>query len=571
VSVAIFSGMVNILMLAGPIYMLQVYDRVLASHSVPTLVALTTLLVGAYGFQALLDALRARVVVRASGMLDQHLGTVVHRAVIRLANVTRQAGEAHQPVRDLDQLRSFLTSPGPMAIVDLPWMPVFLGICFLIHPLLGALALAGALILVAMTLLTERASRLPSRELQKGAGQRSAIVEATRRNSESIAAMGLGETLAERWSALNETYLGQVERSSDVVNSYGTLSRVLRLLLQSAMLGLGAYLVIKQELSAGAMIAASIMMGRALAPIETAIANWRGFVAARDSLRRLSNVLARLGVEREKTTLPDPHRGITVEQLVVAAPDTQKIIANNINFALQAGEVLGIVGPSGSGKTCLVRALVGVWRPARGQVRIDGAALEHWPIEQIGPRIGYLSQAIELFDATVTENIARMQAEPDAAAVIAAARAAGAHDMILRLSEGYDTRIGEAGVALSAGQRQRIALARALYGSPFLIVLDEPNANLDADGEAALLQAIRDAKARGAVVVMIAHRMSAMAVCDKLLVIRDGVQQAFGPRDEVLRKAMARPGATPQPIAPAAANAQGGFTVVTNELKTAGS
>jgi ATP-binding cassette subfamily C protein len=557
-SIAVFSGLVNILMLSGPLYMLQVYDRVLASHSVPTLIALTILLIGAFGFQALLDGIRSRVVVRAAGMLDQHLGTVVHRAVVRLANLTRQAGDAHQPVRDLDQLRTFLTSPGPMAIVDLPWMPVFLFVCYLIHPWLGSLALVGALLLIAMTLLTERASREPSRELQKGASHRSTVVEANRRNSETIVAMGLGPTMSDRWITLNEQYLASVERSSDVVNAYGTISRVLRLFLQSAMLGAGAFLVIRQELSPGAMIAGSIMLGRALAPIETAIANWRGFVAARDSLRRLSTVLGRIGIERDKTELPDPHRSVTVEQLVVAAPDSQKIIANNVTFQLRSGEVLGLVGPSGSGKTCLVRSLVGIWPPARGHVRIDGAALEHWSTEQIGPRIGYVSQAVELFDATIAENIARMEPEPDAAAVVAAAQAAGAHDMILRLPEGYDTRIGDAGVALSAGQRQRIALARALFGDPFFIVLDEPNANLDADGEAALLQSIQDAKVRGAVVIMIAHRMTALSVCDKLLVLRDGVQQAFGPRDEVLRKAMPRPQA-----APAAAAA--GLTVVSNE------
>ncbi|MBX6424994.1 MAG: type I secretion system permease/ATPase [Variibacter sp.] len=544
-SVAVFSGAVNVLMLAGPIYMLQVYDRVLASHSVPTLIALSGLLVGAYGFQALMDLIRARIVVRAAALLDRHLGTVVHRAVVRIAILTRQVSDAHQPVRDLDQIRSFLTSPGPIAIVDLPWMPAFLFICYLIHPWLGLLASAGGLLLVATTVLTERASRQPSREVQKGASQRATAVEADRRNSETIVAMGLGEAMAERWTALNERYLASVERSSDIVSSYGSLSRVLRLLLQSAMLGLGAFLVIRQELTPGAMIAASIMMGRALAPIETAITNWRGFVAARDSLRRLADVLARVGVERERTELPKPHRSFSVERLVVAAPDTQRIIVNNVNFRLKAGEALGIVGPSGSGKTSLVRALVGAWRPARGSVRIDGAALEHWSPEQLGPHVGYLSQAVELFDGTVAENIARMRTDPDPEAVIAAARAAGAHDMILRLPAGYDTRIGDSGTILSAGQRQRVALARALFGNPFLVVLDEPNANLDAEGEAALLRAIVEAKARGAIVIMIAHRAAALSVCDKVLLLRNGAQHAFGPRDEVLSRILARAGAAP--------------------------
>ena len=550
-SVALFSGMVNVLMLAGPLYMLQIYDRVLSSHSVPTLIALTIFLFGAYGFQACMDLIRTRVVVRAAGLLDKHLGTIVHAAVLRLALQTRQVGDAHQPVRDLDQIRAFLTSQGPIAIVDLPWMPVFLFICYVIHPWLGLLSLAGGLMLLCITLFTERASRAPATEVAKGASQRSTMVEGDRRNSETITAMGLGEALSRRWTALNENYLAAVERSTDVVSTYGSISKVLRMLLQSSVLGLGAYLVLRQELTPGAMIAASIMMARAVAPIETLIANWRGFVAARTSASRLSQVLARVGVSQDKTELPKPRRGFDVEDVVVVPPEGQTAIVGNVRFRLSAGEVLGIIGPSGSGKTSLVRVLVGAWRPARGTVRVDGAALEHWAPEILGPHVGYLSQTVELFDGTVAENIARMAVETDADAVIRAAKAAGAHDMILRLSSGYDTRIGDAGTILSAGQRQRVALARALYGDPFLVVLDEPNANLDSDGEAALLQAIRDAKARGAVVIMIAHRTGALSVCDKVLVLRDGVQQAFGPRDEVLRKLMPQSGPqlVPQPAA----------------------
>lgn len=560
-SVALFSGMVNVLMLAGPLYMLQIYDRVLASHSVPTLIALTIFLIGAYAFQACMDLIRTRVVVRAAGLLDKHLGTVVHSAVLRLALQTRQVGEAHQPVRDLDQIRAFLTGQGPIAIVDLPWMPVFLFVCYLIHPWLGLLSLAGGILLLVITLFTERASRVPARDVAQGASQRATMVEGDRRNSETIKAMGLGEALSRRWGTLNETYLAAVERSSDVVSSYGSISKVLRMLLQSLVLGLGAYLVLRQELTPGGMIAASIMMARAVAPIEVAIANWRGFVAARDSTRRLSQVLARVGVSETKTELPKPHRSFDVEDVFVVPPEGQTAIVGNVRFGLTAGDVLGIVGPSGSGKTSLVRVLVGVWRPARGGVRIDGASLEHWTSESLGPHLGYLSQTIELFDGTVAENIARMAVEPDADAVIRAAKAAGAHDMILRLSSGYDTRIGDAGTILSAGQRQRVALARALFGDPFLIILDEPNANLDSDGETALFQAIRDAKARGAIVLMIAHRAGALSVCDKVLVLRDGVQQAFGPRDEVLRKVMQPSG--PQPMQqPAAAAAGSNLKVV---------
>ena len=538
--VALFSAVVNILMLAGPLYMLQVYDRVLASHSVPTLIALSALLCGALALQATMDLIRNRVVTRSAGFLDEHLCTVVHRVVIRLS-AARHIGGAHEPARDLDQIRAFLTGQGPIAIVDLPWIPVFLVICTLIHPWLGMLALAGGMILASATLLTERASRSPAREANRSARERSIMVESDRRNAETTAAMGMEAVLSRRWLALNAGYLTAIQRSSDVINFYTSLSKVTRMLLQSAALGLGAYLVIRQMLMPGAMIAASIMMARALAPIETAIANWRGFVAARDSLRRLSDLLARVGADPVRTALPKPRRDLVAESVTVAPPESTSAIVNNVSFDVAAGEALGLIGPSGSGKTSLVRALVGVWRPLRGAVRIDGAALEQWPPEIIGPELGYLSQAVDLFDGTVAENIARMAETPDAGAIVAAAKAAGAHDMILRLADGYDTRIGQSGAILSAGQRQRVALARALYGDPFLIVLDEPNANLDGEGEAALLQAIHDAKARGAVVVLIAHRAAMLSVCDKLLVLREGIQHAFGPCREILRSM------TPQP------------------------
>jgi PrtD family type I secretion system ABC transporter len=535
-SVALFSAMVNMLTLAGPLYMLQVYDRVLASHSIPTLIALTVLLCGAFALQGAMDLIRNRVVTRSAGFLDEHLSAVVHKAIIRLSAAGRQTGEAHEPVRDLDQIRAFLTGQGPIAIVDLPWLPVFLVICSLIHPWLGMLALGGGVMLASATLLTERASRNPAREANRSARARSTMLEADRRNSETTAAMGMETALSQRWQTLNRGYLAAVERSSDVISFYASLSKMMRMMLQSASLGLGAYLVIGQELMPGAMIACSIMMARALAPIETAIANWRGFVSARDSLGRLTNVLARVGTDPVRTALPKPSRSLVAENVAVVPPEGKTTIVCKVNFTLTAGAVMGIIGPSGSGKTSLVRALVGVRRPAQGAVRVDGAALDQWPPDIIGPDLGYLSQGVDLFDGTVAENIARMAVEPDDEAIVSAARAAGAHEMILRLADGYDTRIGPAGAILSAGQRQRVALARALYGNPFLIVLDEPNANLDGDGEAALLQAIRDAKARGAIVILIAHRAAMLAVCDKLLVLLDGVQQAFGACHEILRK-----------------------------------
>jgi len=539
-SVAVFSAVVNILMLAGPLYMLQVYDRVLSSRSVPTLIALSVLLVGAYGFQAMLDLIRSRIVVRAAALLDRRLGSTVHAAVIDLAVRRMQPGDAQQPVRDLDQIRSFLTSAGPIAIVDLPWVPIFLVICALIHPWLGIVATVGALIMLTNTLLTERASRVYSRALVGEGAVRAAAVEADRRNSEAAVAMGMSATLGRRFVALNERYVASVARSSDVVGGFGSVSKVFRLLLQSAMLGLGAYLVIRQELTSGAMIAASIMMGRALAPIETAIANWRGFVGARDAIRRLSGVLARLPSAKPATELPKPTRNLDVV-LTVGAPGAQTAIVSNVQFRLDAGDVCGIIGPSGSGKTSLARALTGVWPPARGTVRLDGAALDQWEPEARGRHIGYVSQAVELFDGTIAENIARMNPEPDSAAVLAAAELAGAHDMIVRLPGGYSSKIGEGGVILSAGQRQRIALARALYGDPFLIVLDEPNSNLDGEGEAALQKAILTVKQRGGIVIIIAHRQSSLIGCDKALILMNGAQQAFGPRDAVLAKVLGRP------------------------------
>src|SRR5262245_51600331 len=538
--VALFSGVVNLLMLAGPLYMLQIYDRVLSSRSVPTLIALSLFLIGAYAFQGALDWIRARVVVRAAALLDQRLALSVHGAVIRLAIATRHSGEEPQPVRDLDQIRAFLTGAGAIAIVDLPWVPLFLAICFLIPAWLGVVATAGGIVLFTMTLLTERSSRAPARAAAQDAGRRAIMVETQRRSSESIVAMGMAGALAQRWTGLNNRYIAAVGSLSDVASSFGSASKVLRLLMQSAILGVGAYLVIRQELTAGGMIAASIMMGRALAPIETAIANWRSFVAARQSITRLSEALRRVTLKSAATALPKPTRSLDVEQVTVLAPGGTVPIVTGVSFSLKSGEALGIIGPTGAGKTSLVRTLVGIWRPASGSVRLDAAALDQWDPELLGKHVGFISQTVELFDGTIAENIARMSIAPDADAVLRAAGAAGAHDMILRLLSGYDTRIGEGGEVLSGGQRQRIALGRALYGDPFLVVLDEPNSNLDNEGDAALRQAITDAKARGAIVVLIAHRTSVLSVCEHILVLVNGKQQDFGPRDKVLSKLVAR-------------------------------
>jgi len=534
--VFVFSAVVNLLMLAGPLYMLQVYDRVLVSRSVPTLVALSVFLLGAYAFQGVLDLIRARIIVRSAMLVDARLAEDVHRAVVRIGADPSGSRDAAQPVRDLDQIRGFMSGSGPAAIMDLPWMPVFMAICFLIHSVLGWVALSGGLMLLGVTLLTERASRRLSGETMQSATTRLGLSEATRRNAETVTALGMEQALSERWAAANERFTEAVRSAADVVTGFGVLSKILRLLLQSALLGVGAYLVIGGELLPGAMIAASVMMGRALAPIETVIANWRGLIGARQSARRLSVVLEEAANAGPGLSLPPPLARLDVENLSVALPSTGRLLLKNIRFMLRSGEILGVIGSNGAGKTTLARALVGIWPPAGGYVRLDGATLDQWPGTDRGRHMGYVPQGADLFDGTIAENISRMETRPDDAAILKAAKAAGIHDMILRLPEGYETRIGRGGLLLSAGQRQRIALARALYRDPFLIVLDEPNANLDQEGETALDRALRQARERGAIVVVIAHRPSALALCDKLLVLADGSQKAFGPREDILRK-----------------------------------
>ena len=540
-SVALFSGMVNLLMLAGPLYMLQVYDRVLASRSIPTLVGISAFLAAAYAFQAALDIVRGRYVVRAALLFDARLADATSTAARRLAASGAPADTVHRPVRDLDRIRAFLTGPGPLALVDVPWIPAILGVSWLIHPWLGMLSLGAGGVLAALAFATERASRSPARAVAKRAGERTALLESARRNGDSVAAMGLGPALAARWGRVNDEFLRATRRASDVVGSLGSVSKVVRLMAQSGVYGLGAYLVIRNEMTAGSMIAASIMMGRALSPVEISIANWRGFVAARQSVRHLASSLAEARPGGPKTDLPPPAERLDVESIVVAAPGVVRPVLNDVRFSLRAGEAMGVIGPSGAGKTSLARALTGLWTPLRGSVRLDGFDLRQWNQDSLGPHVGFLSQTAELFDGTVAENIARMAPEPDSRAVIAAARAAGAHAMIQRLRDGYDTRIGEAGARLSGGQRQRIALARALYGDPFLVVLDEPNSGLDAEGDEALQQAVLEAKARGAIVVLIAHRPSAVSNCEKVLHLANGVQQAFGRREDVLRPVVPRP------------------------------
>ena len=526
--------MVNVLALTSPLFMLQVYDRVLASGSVPTLVGLSVLAAGLYLFQAGLDIIRARVLLRVGEHFDGALCGRVHDAVVRLPLLARMPGDGLQPLRDLDNVRGFLSGQGPTALFDLPWMPLYLAICFLFHFWIGMTALVGAAVLVLLTLLANTLSQRPVRDGIAHNMARNGLLEASRRNAEVVQALGFGARLEARWRQANADYLHANRRAGDIAGGLGSLSKTLRVMLQSAVLGVGAWLVIEQQATGGVMIASSIMVGRALAPVDLAIASWKPFLMARHSWKRLQDLLGRIPPVPETMALPAPHKELRVENVTILPPGEKRPTVTGISFALEAGSALGIIGPSGSGKSTLSRALVGAWPAAGGKVRLDGASLDQWDREALGRHIGYLPQGVELFDGTIADNIARFEEDADPNAIVAAAQAAGAHELILRFEDGYRTRIGEGGSLLSAGQRQRIGLARALYRNPFFVVLDEPNANLDAEGEAAVVRAIAAVRAHGGIAVVVAHRPSAIGAVDRVLVMEGGRQKAFGPREAVL-------------------------------------
>lgn len=540
VSVAVLSAVTNILMLTGPLFMMQVYDRVLASRSVPTLVALSGLAISLYVFLGVLELIRSRILTRIGQRIEEQLGGPTFDAVMVLPLRMSKKEAISQPVRDLEQVRQFMSGPGPVAICDLPWLPLYLAILFLFHPYLGWLAVAGAVILIALTFISEAILRGPMRRIAHLAGTRMEFLEAGRRNAEALHAMGMRGAYAARWHEANSEYLGEQRRSSDATSGFSTASKIFRLALQSAVLALGAWLAIKQLASPGAMIASSILTSRALAPIEQAIGQWRGFINARQARDRLYQLLEQFRNNGSRMPLPKPEHSLTVSGLAVVAPGTLTTIVKDASFDLKAGEGVGIIGPSGSGKSSLARALVGIWPPAKGAIRLDSAEIDQWDSEALGPSIGYLPQGVELFDGTIAENISRFDLSLKSESVIEAAKLAGAHELILSMPDGYDTRIGAGGAILSAGQRQRIGLARALYGKPFLVVLDEPNASLDAEGEAALTNAIMGIRESGSIVVIIAHRPNALAAVDHVMVLAQGTVVTFGPRDEVLRKTTMR-------------------------------
>ena len=535
-------------MLTGAMFMLEIYDRVLPSRSMPTLVGLLVLVAALFAALGVLDAIRGRILVRIGGALDETLSGRVYDTLMRLPLRAGAHNDGTQPLRDLDAIRSYLSGLGPVALFDLPWIPLYLAICFAFHPLIGFTALGGAIILIALTLLAEFLMRAPTKAATDAAIQRNTLAEASRRNAEALIAMGMAGRIASRWSEANRQYMHSQREASDLGGGLGAISKVLRMLLQSGVLAVGAYLVIHQEASAGIIIAGSILSARALAPVDLAIAHWKGFVTARQSWQRLNKLLTLVPAQSAPMQLQKPVQRLSVENVSCSPPGVPKIVVQDASFQLEAGQGLGIIGPSGSGKSSLARLLVGVWQPLRGNVRLDGAALNQWAPDALGRHIGYLPQDVELLAGTVAQNISRFEQNPDNEAIIAAAKAVGVHDLIVRLPAGYDTPIGEQGSALSAGQAQRIALARAAYRDPFLIVLDEPNSNLDSEGEEALTKAIIGIRERMGIVIVVAHRPSAIAGVDHLLMMNQGRIQAVGPKEEVLSKVLHRPATMPRPL-----------------------
>jgi len=549
VAIGVFSGIINMLTLTGAFYMLQIYDRVIPSKSIETLIGISILALLLFAVHGLLDLIRSRILLRIGHSLDEQLSPRVFTVITRMPLSNHNDGQGLQPLRDLEQIRSFFASGGPIAFFDLPWLPVYLVICFVFHPLIGYAALAGAIILTILAILIETLSRASLRTTVEHAVARNNLAEASRRNAEVLAAMGMTKRIASIWNDHNQKHMAAHSRASDIASTLGGISKIFRIALQSAVLGVGAYLVIFGEASAGIIIASSIISARALAPVDIAIGNWKGFVSARQSWHRLTSILRAFPLEEDVLALRKPVNSLSVEDLSVAPPGEKRLVVRNVSFELQAGSALGVIGPTATGKSTLARALVGIWGPVYGKVRLDDAALDQWSSDALGRHIGYLPQDIELFDGNVVQNIARFDPAPQAEAIIAAAEAAGVHQMILALPNGYATRIGEGGLALSGGQRQRIALARALYGDPFLVVLDEPNANLDADGEQALTNAILSVRKRGGIAIIVAHRPSALAAVDFVLILKDGAVQAFGPSTEVLRKVLRPVGVSSTPAA----------------------
>ena len=528
------SGIISVLALTGSFYMLQVYDRALTSGSVQTLVFLSVLALALYLVQGGFDTIRSQVLVRIGARLDRRLAPLSHRVAIDMPRYGFSPAEALERSRSVDTLRNFLGSQAPGAIFDLPFVPVFLVFVYFLHPILGAVTLGGLVVLALLTVLAEVKSRDLAKAAQRALVLRNTISESNTRNSEVLIAMGVTGRAVERFAEANHEHLALNTKASDITGTMAAMSRVLRMLLQSGLLGLGAYLTIKGELSAGAIIAVSVASGRALAPIDQIIANWKGIAQARQAWGQLRDTLVALAAERKPVSMPAPRQSLRVENLTVASPANGRVLLSEVSFELQAGQALAIIGPSGGGKSTLIRALAGVWPVLRGTVRYDDVDLAQWDPARLGEIIGYLPQEVALLAGTVRDNISRFDPNRDSDGIFKAATAANVHKMISQLPDGYDTEVGALGTALSAGQRQRIGLARALYQDPFVVLLDEPNASLDAAGERALNDTIKAIRARGGIAVVVAHRPSVLAAVDMVAAIHAGRLAAFGTKEEVL-------------------------------------
>jgi ATP-binding cassette, subfamily C, type I secretion system permease/ATPase len=534
VTAIVFSFFINVLAFVGPLYMLQIYDRVITSRNTTTLIALSLIATYLILTFAFLEKIRSAVLVRLGILFAAKARAPLFTAVLRATIFQPGAGHT-QALRDLDTIREFLTGAGLISFCDAPWVPIFVVGCFILHPWYGYIALGGAVLIFAFAIANELLTRTQLKEASVSAVAAANYASSTFRNAEVLHAMGMLPGLRDRWLTRQDQGLNLQAVASDRAGHLVAASKFLRAFLQIAILGTGAYLSIERDSTPGAMIAASIIMGRALAPVEIAVANWKGFVSARAAYDRICSLLGIIPPEEKKMSLPAPLGDLTVEGLMAGAPGRKEAILRGISLSLKAGEALAIVGPSAAGKSSLARVLVGVWQPGVGHVRLDGADLSHWNTEQLGQHIGYLPQDVELFSGTVAENISRFGSE-DEGKIIEAAKMAGVHDMVQSMPAGYNTQIGDSGQVLSGGQRQRIALARALYGKPALIVLDEPNSSLDADGEAALLSAIQQLRASGSTLVLITHKTNILAIVDKIMVLSQGQVQGFGAREEIITK-----------------------------------
>ncbi|WP_112875247.1 type I secretion system permease/ATPase [Paracoccus endophyticus] len=534
-AVAVFSVAVNLLNLTGPLFMMQVYDRVLGSGSVPTLAALFGLVAFLFAMMGVIDLARSRVMSRVAMRFQDRLESRVFQAALQDGALTGQQAAAQGGLRDLEAVRQLLGSPVLMALFDLPWAPVFLAGLFLFHPVLGVVAVIGGLILVLTTYLNQRLTRLPLQTAAVAGQSADRAADLYRDEGELIGALGMRKASFARWRGARDRAAGATMVGSDRGALFAVFSRTFRLFLQSALLAAGAWLVLRQQVTPGAMIASSILMGRALAPVEQVVGGWSLVQRATDGWNRLGGLLSRRPPEPQRTPLPRPAARLEVANLSVVPPGQTSATLRGVSFVVGPGQALGVIGPSGAGKSTLARALIGAWPPAAGSIRLDGATLDQYDPDVLGRLIGYLPQQVTLFDGTIAENIARLSPRPDPDAVVRAATAAAAHRMILDLPQGYDTPIAQAGARLSGGQIQRVGLARALYQDPVLFVLDEPNSNLDNEGSEALNIAIRAIKARGGAVIIMAHRPAAIAECELLLVMEQGLRRAFGPRDEVLK------------------------------------